>query len=308
MATMITEECINCGACEPECPNTAIYAGGVQYEFNGQMSDALSNDFYYIVPEKCTECVGHFDQEQCAAVCPVDCCVPDPNRVESEEVLLAAREGAPSGQGFPGVERVDVALPQGLIALSGDADVTRGRLLLDHGKPTFCFFSGGSMMPSVSIDCTPSRPEASRWTAEPCSAWCPARCGGRRTRRMTATGSRWPLARCSSAGDGRTILVDTGNGTKYSDKLRVIYAIDSGKHDICDLAAGARCGPGRRHRRHPHPSPFRPCRGIHRQGRRSRGARLSRTPCTTSRRITGRPPSTRPSATARASSRMTTSR
>jgi len=45
MATMITEECINCGACEPECPNTAIYGGGVQYELNGQMSDALSTDF-----------------------------------------------------------------------------------------------------------------------------------------------------------------------------------------------------------------------------------------------------------------------
>ena len=89
MSTMITEECINCGACEPECPNTAIYAGGVQYEYNGKMFDALSNDFYYIVPEKCTECVGHFDQEQCAAVCPVDCCVPDPNHVETEEVLAA---------------------------------------------------------------------------------------------------------------------------------------------------------------------------------------------------------------------------
>jgi ferredoxin len=61
----------------------------VQYELNGQMFDALSNDFYYIVPEKCTECVGHFDQEQCAAVCPVDCCVADPNRVETEEALLA---------------------------------------------------------------------------------------------------------------------------------------------------------------------------------------------------------------------------
>ncbi len=88
MATMITEECINCGACEPECPNTAIYAGGVQFEYGGTMYDPLSNDFYYIVPEKCTECVGHFDQEQCAAVCPVDCCVPDPNRVESEADLF----------------------------------------------------------------------------------------------------------------------------------------------------------------------------------------------------------------------------
>ncbi len=89
MSTMITEECINCGACEPECPNTAIYVGGVQWELNGATSPALSNDFYYIVPEKCTECVGHFDKEQCAAVCPVDCCVPDPAHVESEEVLFA---------------------------------------------------------------------------------------------------------------------------------------------------------------------------------------------------------------------------
>jgi ferredoxin len=89
MATMITEACINCAACDPECPNTAIYAGGVQYELNGQMCDALSNDFFYIVPEKCTECVGHRDKEQCAAVCPVDCCVPDPNRVESEDALYA---------------------------------------------------------------------------------------------------------------------------------------------------------------------------------------------------------------------------
>jgi ferredoxin len=89
MATKITEECINCGACEPECPNTAIYAGGVQWELNGKTGDALSTDFYYIVPEKCTECVGHFDQEQCAAVCPVDCCVPDGDNTETEDALLA---------------------------------------------------------------------------------------------------------------------------------------------------------------------------------------------------------------------------
>ena len=88
MATIITEECINCGACEPECPNTAIYAGAVQFVYGGQMYEPISNDLYYIVPEKCTECVGHFDQEQCAAVCPVDCCVPDPNRVETEEQLF----------------------------------------------------------------------------------------------------------------------------------------------------------------------------------------------------------------------------
>ena len=90
MATMITEECINCGACEPECPNTAIYEGGVQWESaDGSMQDAITEDIYYIVPEKCTECVGFFDQEQCAAVCPVDCCVPDPENPETEDVLLA---------------------------------------------------------------------------------------------------------------------------------------------------------------------------------------------------------------------------
>ncbi len=88
MATMITEECINCGACESECPNVAIYAPGVKYEYKGNKFEALTNDFYYIVSEKCTECVGHYDQEQCAAVCPVDCCVPDPNHVEDEAILF----------------------------------------------------------------------------------------------------------------------------------------------------------------------------------------------------------------------------
>ena len=90
MATKITEECINCGACEPECPNTAIYEGGVEWESQvGAMGAPLAEDIYYIVPEKCTECVGFFDQEQCAAVCPVDCCIPDPDRPETEDVLLA---------------------------------------------------------------------------------------------------------------------------------------------------------------------------------------------------------------------------
>ena len=88
MATIITEECINCGACEPECPNTAIYQGGVEYDWQGQKYPALSSELFYIVPEKCTECVGFFDHEACAAVCPVDCCVPDPERPEAEELLL----------------------------------------------------------------------------------------------------------------------------------------------------------------------------------------------------------------------------
>jgi ferredoxin len=90
MATMITAECINCGACEPECPNTAIYQGAVEWQApDGAMHAAISNDIFYIVPEKCTECVGFHDHEACAAVCPVDCCVPDPKIPETHEVLLA---------------------------------------------------------------------------------------------------------------------------------------------------------------------------------------------------------------------------
>src|SRR5262245_58438318 len=90
MATMITSECINCGACEPECPNTAIYQGAVDWQApDGTMHPALSSEIFYIVPEKCTECVGFHDHEACAAVCPVDCCVPNPDIPETHEVLLA---------------------------------------------------------------------------------------------------------------------------------------------------------------------------------------------------------------------------
>ncbi len=111
MAIMITDECINCGACEPECPNNAIYEGGVEWRFsdgtdlsgtvegrNGTTADAddenepKSMDVYYIVTDKCTECVGFHDEPQCAAVCPVDCCVDDPDFRESEEELTAKKE------------------------------------------------------------------------------------------------------------------------------------------------------------------------------------------------------------------------
>ncbi len=103
MAIMITTECINCGACEPECPNTAIYAGGVPWTLAGKTygeGDAApsgatgfySAEYFYIVPDKCTECVGFHDEPQCAAVCPVDCCVPDPNHVEDKDTLLARKE------------------------------------------------------------------------------------------------------------------------------------------------------------------------------------------------------------------------
>jgi ferredoxin len=74
MATMITNDCINCGACEPECPNNAISQG---------------ETVFVIDPKLCTECVGFHDYEACAAVCPVDCCVTDPNNIETEEALIA---------------------------------------------------------------------------------------------------------------------------------------------------------------------------------------------------------------------------
>jgi ferredoxin len=101
MALKITEECINCGVCEPECPNIAIYEGGAKWTYFGQEFEATeikssmapyANDYYYIVPEKCTECVGFHDEPQCAAVCPVDCCVPDEDYPESEEELLAKKD------------------------------------------------------------------------------------------------------------------------------------------------------------------------------------------------------------------------
>lgn len=72
MALTITEECINCDVCEPECPNTAIYQGVEIYEIN---------------PDLCTECVGHFDTPQCVEVCPVECIPKDENHKETEEQL-----------------------------------------------------------------------------------------------------------------------------------------------------------------------------------------------------------------------------
>jgi ferredoxin len=101
MATVITSECINCGACEPECPNTAIYQGGVEWELNGVMHPSIAQDIFYIVPEKCTECVGFHDQEACAAVCPVDCCVPDPDNPEAEGVLIARAHTLHPSETFP---------------------------------------------------------------------------------------------------------------------------------------------------------------------------------------------------------------
>lgn len=111
MAIIITEECINCGACEPECPNNAIYEGGAEWRFSDGTSvkgmfkrmdgteveastaqAPVAMDVYYIVADKCTECVGFHDEPQCASVCPVDCCVDDPNFRESKEVLQGKKQ------------------------------------------------------------------------------------------------------------------------------------------------------------------------------------------------------------------------
>ncbi len=111
MAIIITDECINCDACVSECPNNAIYEPDEEWAWDdgtglegditlidgktaadaGEKQEAVSDDFYYIVAEKCTECKGFHDEPQCAAVCPVDCCVPDENNEESEDVLLAKK-------------------------------------------------------------------------------------------------------------------------------------------------------------------------------------------------------------------------
>jgi len=72
MALMITDECINCDVCEPECPNQAISQGP---------------EIYQIDPARCTECVGHFDQPQCVQVCPVDCIPVNPDFVETKDQL-----------------------------------------------------------------------------------------------------------------------------------------------------------------------------------------------------------------------------
>ena len=88
MALLITDQCINCDVCEPECPNGAISQG---------------DEYYVIDPDKCTECVGHFESPQCQEVCPVDCIPVDPGRIESKDALqlkylgLMARAGTPQG-------------------------------------------------------------------------------------------------------------------------------------------------------------------------------------------------------------------
>lgn len=77
MSLLITDECINCDVCEPECPNEAITQGDEIYEINADL---------------CTQCVGHYDEPQCQQVCPVDCILIDPNNPETEAQLKAKYE------------------------------------------------------------------------------------------------------------------------------------------------------------------------------------------------------------------------
>jgi len=83
MAYKITDECISCGACEAECPNTAISEG---------------ETIYMISPDKCTECVGAHESSKCAEVFPVDSCVPDPEHKETREQLLEKWKGLHPGE------------------------------------------------------------------------------------------------------------------------------------------------------------------------------------------------------------------
>lgn len=78
MALKIDEDCINCDVCEPECPNEAI---------------SMGVEIYEIDPDKCTECIGHYEVPQCVEVCPVDCIPNDPDRKESTEQLLVKFQG-----------------------------------------------------------------------------------------------------------------------------------------------------------------------------------------------------------------------
>lgn len=95
MSTIITQECINCGACEPECPNEAITEG---------------EDVYVIDATSCTECVGFHDKEACQAVCPVECCIPDSTNVESEAVLYARAVKLHAEKTFPDLAALPATL------------------------------------------------------------------------------------------------------------------------------------------------------------------------------------------------------
>ena len=111
MAIKITNDCIICGACESECPNNAIYEPSDEWSFsegtdllgditllNGITVNAdiiqkpKDDEIYFIITDKCTECIGFHNEPQCAAVCPVDCCIPDNKNKETKEELLIKKQ------------------------------------------------------------------------------------------------------------------------------------------------------------------------------------------------------------------------
>lgn len=111
MAIKITDDCISCDACISECPNNAIYEPDQEWSYSegtkldgtvtlksngdevdaGEEFEAKSDEFYFIITDKCTECQGFHDEPQCAAVCPTDACVPDEDFEETEDQLLAKK-------------------------------------------------------------------------------------------------------------------------------------------------------------------------------------------------------------------------
>lgn len=95
MALMITDECINCDVCEPECPNEAI---------------SMGPEYYQIDPNRCTECVGHFDEPQCVQVCPVECIPINFDLNESREQLQAKFERLQAEQAQHGAQTDNLTL------------------------------------------------------------------------------------------------------------------------------------------------------------------------------------------------------
>jgi len=115
MALMINNNCISCDACLPVCPNQAIFEKRTDAEANHyrvSVGQGVDNTTYVISSDRCTECVGHFNEPQCMAACPIgDCCVPDPVFPESKELLMERAErlhphkALRADQAWPGLRR-----------------------------------------------------------------------------------------------------------------------------------------------------------------------------------------------------------
>ena len=181
MATMITSECINCGACEPECPNNAI---------------SQAEEIYVIDPLLCTECVGFHDYEACAAVCPVDCCVTDPNNIETEDALIARaralhedtqfgevfesrfRKGAEKSASPPPAKKAEQPLVEAAIASANVAPVVEQPALPVDGEESSAAFSklpdiGEWQVPIRCFKCGESYRAPAKHFAIGNVLWCP---------------------------------------------------------------------------------------------------------------------------------------